>query len=93
MIANKIQHPTCFLASIYYLISFQYKVGFFFIGLFHKHPGKPSFPFSLQTKILVAVALAIIPVCFLQGFIDSHSFMDIDICSFNTGCNKIFKRQ
>jgi hypothetical protein len=66
--ANKIQHPSWFLASTYYFLHFQYNGWFFFscMGLLSEHL-KGGISFSLQKKIFWLFALACIPAYFLSA--------------------------
>ena len=69
MMANKIQHPTWFLASTYYFLHFQYNGWFFFacMGLLSEQLNKSSISFSLQKKVFWLFALACIPAYFLSA--------------------------
>ena len=68
MMANKIQHPTWFLASTYYFLHFQYNGWFFFacMGLLSEQL-KSGIPFLLQKKVFWLFALACIPAYFLSA--------------------------
>ena len=68
MMANKIQHPTWFLASTYYFLHFQYNGWFFFacMGLLCEQL-KSGIPFLLQKKVFWLFALACIPAYFLSA--------------------------
>jgi hypothetical protein len=68
MMANKIQHPTWFLASTYYFLHFQYNGWFFFacMGLLSEQL-KSGLSFSLQKKIFWLFALACVPAYFLSA--------------------------
>ena len=68
MMANKIQHPTWFLASTYYFLHFQYNGWFFFacMGLLSEQL-KSSISFSLQKRVFWLFALACIPAYFLSA--------------------------
>jgi len=68
MMANKIQHPTWFLASTYYFLHFQYNGWFFFacMGLLSEQL-KSGITFLLQKKVFWLFALACIPAYFLSA--------------------------
>ena len=68
MMANKIQHPTWFLASTYYFLHFQYNGWFFFacMGLLSEQL-KSGISFLLQKKVFWLFALACIPAYFLSA--------------------------
>ena len=68
MMANKIQHPTWFLASTYYFLHFQYNGWFFFacMGLLSEQL-KSGISFLLQKKVFWLMALACIPAYFLSA--------------------------
>jgi len=68
MMANKIQHPTWFLASTYYFLHFQYNGWFFFacMGLLNDQL-KSVVSYSLAKKVFWLFALACIPAYFLSA--------------------------
>jgi len=68
MMANKLQHPTWFLASTYYFLHFQYNGWFLFacMGLFSEQI-KSRITFSLQKKVFWLFALACVPAYFLSA--------------------------
>jgi hypothetical protein len=69
MMANKLQHPTWFLASTYYFLHFQYNGWFFFacMGLLNEQLDKSGTSYSQQKKVFWLFAPACIPAYFLSA--------------------------
>jgi hypothetical protein len=67
--ANKISHPTWFLAGTYFFLHFQYNGWFFFacMGLLSNRITAVGISYSLQKKIFLLFVTACIPAYFLSA--------------------------
>ena len=95
MIINKIQYPTCFLASTNKFLQTQFNKGRFMpcMGL-GKQPVKSNASFTLQTKVFRLFTFVNIPAYFLWAFrIPLLTWVYIFVILPATAEKLIYKRQ